>query len=102
MSHDVAQVFETVVPNELTRVRLHIVDGSLSFTPPTLSSRLIVSMARVNVATNIVPDLPRSQMSLRFEDVRALMIDDVAHLSDGILRWDTGIEHWRVSPGCGR
>lgn len=90
------QVFETVVPNELTRVRVHLNDGSIRFSPPTIRSSVVLSIARVDLSTNIIPDVPRSQMTLKLQGVRALMIDDLSQLSDGAIRADSGIQHWKV------
>lgn len=69
-----------MVPNELTRVRIRIVDGTIHITPPTLTSRLVIIIGEAKVATNLMPDMPRTLTTLEIGHLGVFAInsdDDV-------------------------
>jgi autophagy-related protein 2 len=83
------------VPNELTRIRLRIADGSIHVTPPTLSSRLVVSLAEARLSTNLMPDMPRTLATIELVGARALAVDSHGDLTEGNASSRTGCEYWK-------
>ncbi|GAA5897992.1 Atg2p [Sporobolomyces salmoneus] len=74
--------FEQVVPNELTRLRLRISNLSLHLTPPTLASRIVLSLDDVSVKTDIMPDLPRTTASIEVRGAKLWVVESAADLKD--------------------
>ncbi|SCZ96129.1 BZ3500_MvSof-1268-A1-R1_Chr8-1g10024 [Microbotryum saponariae] len=71
-----AGAFETVVPNELTRIRLNVNNGSIHVTSSTLDgSQLVVSIGQARVATNLMPDMPRTVIIVEPKEVRLLVVE---------------------------
>lgn len=91
------QAFETVIPNELTRIRLRIVDGSVHISPPTLPSHLVLSLGDAKISTNLMPDMPRTLMTFELHRVRALAVDSAGDLVEGTPQSSSGHEYWKVS-----
>jgi len=83
------------VPNELTRIRLRIADGSIHVTPPTLSSHLVVSLAEARLSTNLMPDMPRTLATIELVGARALAVDSYGDLTEGNASSRTGCEYWK-------
>lgn len=91
------QAFESVVPSELTKLRLQIHDGSLLITPsPPLESRLVLSIVKLNLATNLMPDLPRTIVALELFGLRVLAVDGKGDLGEPDAGVDKGIRWWKV------
>lgn len=85
------------MPNELTRVRLRIADGSIHITPPTLDSHLVVSLTEARLSTNLMPDMPRTLATVELAGVRAFAVDSEGDLNEGNASSRTGCEFWRSS-----
>lgn len=86
-----------MVPNELTRLRISLKDGSLHLTPPNLTSRLVLCVNDAKISTNIVPDMPRTLTTIKLHNWRALVInseDDMADADSSSMSSDV---HWKVS-----
>lgn len=65
---------------------------------PTLGSRLVVALGEVKIATNLMPDIPRSLATVEMHDVRALAVESVADVEEEKCGAGTGLEYWKVSP----
>lgn len=85
------------MPNELTRIRLRIADGSIHLTPPTLQSHLVLSLAEARISTNLMPDMPRTLATFELVGLRALAVDGAGDLLEGNTMVKTGCEYWKVS-----
>lgn len=85
-----------MVPNELTRVRIRIVDGTIHITPPILTSRLVIIIGEAKVATNLMPDMPRTLTTLEIGHLAVFAInsdDDVMESDESsVLKM-----FWKVS-----
>jgi hypothetical protein len=78
-------------------VRIRILDGSVHAQSPTLGSQLIVALGEVKIATNLMPDIPRSLATVEMIDVRALVVDSVRDVQEGTGEAATGVQYWKVS-----
>ena len=89
--------FETVVPNELTKVRLRLVDASVHVTPPRLESRMVVSIDEAKLSTNLMPDLPRTRIFVEVAGLHALAVDSAADLVERpSVASKGGAGHWKA------
>ena len=85
------------MPNELTRIRLRLVDVSVHVTPRHLESRLVVSIEEAKLATNLMPDLPRTRTFVEVTGLRALAIDSAADLvAHPAVGAKGGVGYWKV------
>lgn len=91
------QAFETVVPNELTRIRLRITDVSIHVSPLNLKSHLVISFGDARIATNLMPDMPRTLATVEIARLRVLAVDGTGDLLDGAMGAASGEEYWKVS-----
>lgn len=86
-----------MVPNELTRVRIRIIDGSIHITPPTLSSRLVITIGEAKVATNLMPDMPRTLTTLEINHLGVLAVNS----NDDMIEFNETSSlkmFWKVRP----
>lgn len=86
-----------MVPNELTRVRILLKDVSLHISSAASSAQAVLSLATLELSTNIIPDLPRSLVSVAMANVQALLIDDTSSLTGSQMSSRNGVEYWTVS-----
>ncbi|SGY39460.1 BQ5605_C003g02224 [Microbotryum silenes-dioicae] len=93
-----AGAFETVVPNELTRIRLNVNNGSIHVTSPTLDgSQLVVSIGQARVATNLMPDMPRTVIIVEPKEVRLLVVEGAGDpLSTEDASRELGFKFWKT------
>ncbi|KAK4698881.1 autophagy-related protein 2, partial [Phenoliferia sp. Uapishka_3] len=87
--------FETVVPNELTRLRLRIVDGSIQVKPPSLGSLLVINLSEASISTNLMPDMPRTMAAIEVKGLRILAVDSAADLLERSQSAETGYAYWK-------
>ena len=92
-----SQAFETVVPNELTRIRLRIADGSIHVSAPNPKSHLVLSVGDARIATNLMPDMPRTLATVELTRLRVFAVDGVDDLLQETTSAASGEEHWKVS-----
>ncbi|SCV67192.1 BQ2448_5838 [Microbotryum intermedium] len=93
-----AGAFETVVPNELTRIRLNINNGSIHVTPPTVvESHLVISIGQARIATNLMPDMPRTLIIVEPRELRLLAVKGSGDLlpPDDTAR-ELGYRFWKT------
>jgi hypothetical protein len=90
------QAFEAVVPNELTRLRLHIIDGSIHLVAPNVATQLMLCIQKAHVSANIIPDVPRSTTGLQLSNVELLAIDGPGDVLDVDTSSRSACEHWKV------
>ncbi|KAL8277733.1 hypothetical protein RQP46_009855 [Phenoliferia psychrophenolica] len=90
-----AGAFETVVPNELTRLRLRIVDGSILVTPPTSGARVVVHLEAASLATNLMPDIPRTVAQIELTGLRALAVESDADRQEADASAAEGRAYWK-------
>ncbi|KAH8920952.1 hypothetical protein BT69DRAFT_1283572 [Atractiella rhizophila] len=91
--------FENAVPNELTKIRLRLIDVSLHLTPPSSSSRLVATVEDLELSTNLMPDVPRTHAKVSIQELHALLIDSVqpeipSHREAGLER---PTDYWKIA-----
>ncbi|GAA6005897.1 hypothetical protein JCM11491_004053 [Sporobolomyces phaffii] len=89
--------FEQVVPNELTRLRLRLSNLSVHLTPPTLASRLVVSLGETSIKSDLMPDLPRTTWSVETRRIELWAVesaDDLKQADVGGVR--RGSQSWKA------
>ncbi|KAM0747389.1 hypothetical protein T439DRAFT_100263 [Meredithblackwellia eburnea MCA 4105] len=87
--------FETVVPNELTRLRVRILDGSIRVKPPTLESLLVITIEDASVASNLMPDLPRTTTTVDLRGLRVLATESEGDRRDMDPSSENGRVFWK-------
>ncbi|GAA6061503.1 hypothetical protein JCM10212_000207 [Sporobolomyces blumeae] len=88
--------FEEVVPNELTRLRVRLVNLSLHLTPPSLPSRVVVTLSESTVKSDLMPDLPRTNWVNEVRSARVWMIEGKGDLKESDGRPDArGGRYWK-------
>lgn len=85
------------MPNELTRLRLHIIDGSIHLVAPKVATQLVLCLEAVHVSSNIIPDMPRSTGDVELGNVHLLAVDGSDDLMDDAAIVRSAREHWKVS-----
>lgn len=64
-------------------------------TPPRLESRLVLAIGEAKVATNLMPDLPRTRTFVEVTGVRVLAVDSAADLVERVVGTPrSGAAHW--------
>ena len=86
------------MPNELTRVRLRISDGSVSVSAPTQGARVVVvALDSAVVAAKLMPDAPRTVTQVEIEGLRILAVETDADRTEVDRSSKSGRPFWKVS-----
>lgn len=91
--------FESVIPSERTSISGHIMECSLSLTPTSRSSALVLSFGDVEASTDLVGDSPETSLKAYVGRMSILLNGDTENLRQGgpTGYFETDAETWMVS-----
>ncbi len=89
-------VFEDVVPSEITRIHLQLVDTSVHIKAPTMGGGLVIVLGEVEIKTDLISDSEESIVEFVAGRLGFLAVDDLQIVEAMSVGSASSVELWKV------